>query len=396
MGRRMKGEGGVTQRTDGRWQATLELGWGPDGKRRRRTIYGRTQREAVVKLAAERRALAQHGGLPTGATTLAAWLERWLTDIAGPRVKPTTLRSYRALVASQIAPRIGRHRLDRLAAQHVRQMGADIARERSSSTALKAHAVLSKALEDARREGLVTRNVAEDVDRPRRAVSDREALSVPDAARILATVAHDGDAARWGLALLVGMRQGECLGLTWEHVDLDGGTLTVAWQVQRLPYAHGCSPACGHRFAGDCPHRTTPIPAGFEARHLNGGLWLTRPKSRAGWRRFPLPDILAAELTKIPGRDGLVFTRADGRPLDPGADSRRWHAILARAGLPPAPLHVARHTTASLLKAAGCDDLTIMSIMGHAEATTTHGYITQDAALQRRGLESVAGLLTGG
>lgn len=395
MARRMKGEGGITQRADGRWQGTLELGWGPDGKRRRRTVYGKTQRAVVVALAAERRKVAEHGTTATATTTLGAYLDTWLTDVAAHRVKPSTLRSYAAVVRAQITPRIGRHRLDRLAPQHVRQMGHDIAADHSSSTALKAHAILAKALEDAHREGLVTRNVAKAVDRPRKAVPTREALTPVDAARILTAVARDPDAARWGLALLVGMRQGECLGLTWEHVDLDAGTLTVAWQLQRLPYAHGCGGTCGHRFAGNCPDRHVTIPAGFEAHRLDGGLWLTRPKSRAGWRHFPLPAVLARELDRIPGpRTGLVFTRPDGRPLDPRQDSQRWHDILAAVGIPPAPLHIARHTTASLLKAAGVDDLTIMSIMGHADATTTHGYITQDVSLQSRGLEAVAGLIT--
>lgn len=394
MARRMKGEGGITHRADGRWQGTLELGWDSAGNRRRRTVYGKTQREVVVKLAQERRKVAEHGATTTTTTTLAAYLDTWLTDVAAHRVKPSTLRSYAAVVRAQITPRIGRHRLDRLAPQHVRQMGHDIAADHSSSTALKAHAILSKALEDAHREGLVTRNVAAATDRPRRAISTRTALTPADAARILTAVAHDPDAARWGLALLVGMRQGECLGLTWEHVNLDAGTLTVAWQVQRLPYAHGCGGTCGRRFAGDCPDRHVTIPAGFEAHHLDGGLWLTRPKSRAGWRHFPLPGVLAREIDRIPGpRTGLVFTRPDGRPLDPRQDSQRWHDILDKAGIPRAPLHVARHTTASLLKAAGVDDLTIMSIMGHADATTTHGYITQDVSLQSKGLEAVAGLI---
>jgi len=416
----MKGEGGVTQRADGRWQGTLDLGWGiaKDGKtavRKRATFYGRTQREAVVKLAAERKKVAEHG-IVGGATTLEKYLPVWLADVATQRNTPKTLTSYRSVVRVHLIPRLGKTRLDRLTPTQIRSMARDIEKTRSSSTALKVHAVLSKALTDAVRTRILAVNPAEMVDRPKVAVSNHGSLTAPQAARFLLSVEHEHNVARWAIAFFLGMRQGECLGLTEEMVhpgdgtDADPGTLTIAWQLQRLPYAHGCSedkPMCGRRYGGDCPERTIILRDDFEARPVAGGLYLVRPKSRLGWRTVPLVEPLRTILlahVATPNPAGLLFTTAEirsgsritteaGQPVDPRRDSDAWHAYLNAADLPDVRLHSARHTAVTLLSAAKVGDLTIMSIVGHAKATTTHGYVDSAGELQRDALGRLSAAL---
>lgn len=399
--------GSIYQRaSDGMWVASITL---PerDGKRRRKVKAHRTKSGASKLLGEMRKELDRVGDLPTASPTLEAWLTLWLDDIAAPRLKPRTLQTYRGYVEKRIVPAIGRHRLDKLTPAHVREMHDSMLRaDLSSTTALQAHRILAKALKDAERDGRVTRNVATLVDAPRKAVSDRTALSADDARALLVSVASDPvEAVHWATALLAGLRQGERLGLTREMIDLETGIITVSWQLQRLKFEHGCGVVkdgrrpCGYARAGSCPERHLPVPAGQEVRQVYGGLWLTRPKSRAGWRQVPMAPLLQEVLrrhleTSALGDEGLVLHRGDGHPVDPRDDSAAWDAALRRAGLPDVPLHSARHTTATLLHALGVDERTRVAIMGHSSATTTAGYTHVTDAIGHEAMARLGSLLT--
>lgn len=373
--------GALFQRaSDSRWVAYVTLP-DRDGKRRRKVKTHKTKAGASKLLAEMRRELDRSGDLPTASPTLEAWMRLWLDDIAAPRLKPRTLETYRGYVDRWIVPVIGKRRLDKLAQGHVRELHDAMTRAGLSSTsALQAHRILARALKDAEREGRVTKNVATLVDAPQKAVSVRDALSADDARALLASVASDpSQAVHWAIALLAGLRQGERLGLTRDAVDLDAGIITVSWQLQRLKWTHGCAGKCGKARAGSCPERHVPIPAGQEAHQIHGGLWLTRPKSRAGWRQVPMAPLLLEVMRRHlastePGVGGLVLHRGDGKPIDPRDDAAAWDAALAAAGLPDVPLHSARHTTSTLLYELGVDEQTRVKILGHSSATVTRGY----------------------
>jgi integrase len=394
----MGAEGTVFQRKDGRWVARVELPPGPDGKRRRKQVV-RSQKAAAVAARREMlRDLSKSGDLATSSPTLGAWLERWLERTVKAQRKPRTYATYRSYVERYIVPSIGRIRLDKLTPAHVARLHAFILDQGlSSTTALQAHRILSRALVYAIREGHVARNVADRdySDAPAKAISTRPALTAEQARTVLAR-GHGDDLAtkvRLGLALLAGLRQGEALGITRDAVNLDAGTVTVAWQLQRLAWSHGCGERSGEGWpcrksrAGSCHSRTVHIPPDQEARNVHGGLWLTRPKSRAGWREVPLEPSLHADLAELIGRgeagpEGLLLLH-DGAPIDPSRDSAAWHDALGRCGLDPVPLHSARHTTATLLFELGVDQATRQAILGHSSATTTAGY-THIAGSQSR------------
>jgi integrase len=397
--RRDKGSGSVYQRaSDGLWVGYVTLPDGPGRKRRRKVVTAKAKGTVVDKLRVLRKDLDRTGDLTTSSPTLATWLTLWLDTIKAPRLKPRTLTGYRGYVDRYIVPTLGRKRLDKLTPDHVRDLhNAITGQGLSTTTALQAHRILAKALTDAMREGRVTRNVATLLDAPTRARAVRPALTADDARALLVSVAGDpAQAVHWSIALLAGLRQGERLGLTRDMIDLDAvrvdasGTvvpapfLTVAWQIQRLKWAHGCGKRaetwpCGKRQGGACPQRAVFIPADQEAHQVYGGLWLTRPKSLSGWRQVPLAPQLAAILRLYlkatpPGDHGLILTRPDGHPVDPRDDAAAWDAALRAAGLPDVPLHSARHTCATLLQALGIDEQTRMDILGHSAATTTRGY----------------------
>lgn len=258
---------------------------------------------------------------------------------------------------------------------------------------LKVHNVLAKALKDAVEETGLRRVVTTSIERPK-AAERNEKLTTAQAKKLLFTVQTDPNGARRAVALYLGVRQGEILGMQWDRVDLENGTLDLAWQLQRLEFRHGCDGTCGRKRGGGCPDRALEVPPGFDHRQLDGGLCLTRPKSDQSKRLLPIPAPLMGWLVARqaiqsgqPNPHGLVFTREDGRPMDPRSDLRDWHAELEAADLPKVMLHATRHTAATLLRERGVPKDVIKSILGHSSVQTTEGYLHEDLTLKRAALD---------
>ena len=203
-----------------------------------------------------------------------------------------------------------------------------------------------------------------------------EPLTPDEAARLIDVASAQPGGARWSVALALGLRQGEALGLGWDVVNLDAGTLSVRRALQRHTAQHGCAGTCGRTRAADCPDR------------IGGGLVLVEPKSRAGRRRIALPRPLVDSLRDHRKRQveqrlragtiwqehGLVFCQPNGRPIDSRKDWAEWKELLAEAGVRDARLHDARHTAATLLLVQGVNARTVMDVMGWTEARMLSRY----------------------
>jgi integrase len=409
---RGKKQGAVYQRaSDGLWIGAVELP-APDGKRRRKVVTAKSETEAKRKLNKVKDELERHGDLPTAGQTLEQWLNVWFASIASKKIRPKTAATYRSLLEHHIIPTIGKVRLDVLTPAHVRRVEAAILeRGLSSTTAAQAHRILAVALKYAEREGRVTRNAATMTDAPRKAVQTLGVLTAADGRKVLQTVAEDRLGSRWAAALLMGGRQGELLGLELDRVT---DRLDLSWQLQRLSWAHGCKTPCGAKRGTECPDRTINAPANWEHRYLTGGMWLSRPKSDAGYRIIPLVDPLRSIIQRRveaaahePNPFGLLWTsdpkripgtdrtrELDGSPIDPGQDNRAWHDVLARAGVTDVRLHDARHTTASLLLEAGVPEAITMRILGHNSYAVTRGYQNVDVSLLSSAMAAVGQKLT--
>lgn len=369
------------------WTASVTLPPRADGKRRRKVVRARTKAAAAAKLRALRGELDRAGDLATSSPTVETWARRWLSHQKS-EMKPTSWVTYERTIARYILPVLGRKRLDKLTTEDVRRLRDYIVEDRglSATTAATAHGVLTSMLKAAVVEGVTPRNVAALVKRPRRAAGTRKALSAAQARTLLGSVVGDPQAfVRWSLALIMGMRQGECLGLTRDEVDLDAGTLTIAWQLQSLRWEHGCGDRrgdgwpCGYVRGAWCSRRRVTIPQHHESVHLVDSIHLLRPKSDRGWRTVPMPAPMLEAMKRYleqtePGLGGVVLHRGDGRPIPDYVDAPAWHAALRAAGLPSVPLHSARHTTSSLLHELGVSENIRMAILGHATAQTNRGY----------------------
>ena len=354
--RRGGGEGTISKRRDGRWEGRVDLGW-ENGKRKRKSFYGETRAEVAEKLAEG--LTAQRRGLPmvNDREQLAPWLDRWLTEFAELRVRRSTFLSYRMIVERHLKPALGRQRLSKLTPEVVlRYMREKRAAGLSARTVQYHHAVLRKALGDAERLGLVTRNVAKLVTPPSPERREVEALSPGQARAILKAVAEDPIAPVVELALMMGARQGEVLGLTWSAVDFDASTITIRQTIARDPEAPN-----GWRLDGvktSRSRRTLAAPAALmqslRAHHARQ----TEERLRVGqhWRN---------------GECDLVFTDEWGGPLGGARVTRRFQELLEEAGLPRMRFHDLRHAAASLMLASGEQVRVVMQRLGHAQVSTT-------------------------
>ncbi len=361
---RGKGEGSVYKAADGLWTAVVEL---PprDGKRRQKRYRAKTKPAVLEKLAEGQRQLRASGDIPTDGTTAEQWFTYWLDRVVANEVRPRTAAGYRTVVRNHIIPALGpKLRLDRVDAPAVRRVHERILGAGLSSTyALMAYRVMSLSFKEAMREGRLHRNPAEMVRAPRRARTEVSALSVDEALTVLHHASRDDqEGARWAMAVLTGARRGEVIGLEWDRV---GDDIDLSWQLQRIAVDE---------------NGTVVAPADFEYRHVSGGLFLTRPKSAAGWRVIPLVEPLRSILElhrekNPPGANGLVFTQANGEARDPDWDTKRWNRFLETTGIEKrVRLHDLRHTTVDLLYLAGVPEDLIMEIVGHSVRAVTRGY----------------------
>lgn len=317
-----------------------------------------------------------------------------------PRVRPTVHRDYSLTLRKHVLPRLGKVTLSRLSVEQVRSLHQQVQESTSLGNANKVVRVLKSSLSDAEREGKVARNVAKLVRLPK-STNTRPPLSDEDAITVIKKGTGDPMYSRYLMGLLLGCRQGEVLGLTWDRVDLDAGTVRLDWQLQQLPYRHGCGTGqpwpCERKAAGHCKNKQLDVPPGYEFVQLHGSRCLVRPKTSAGVRVIPMPGILVDALRRrrresigTPNPHGLVWSDAQGQPIDDRNDLAAWKDLQERLGLPGVDLHSIRHTTATLLLKLGVPDTVRMQIMGHSTAAVTRIYEHVDTAMARQALDLVA------
>jgi len=378
-GRRANSEGSIYKRADGRWVATIDLGYA-GGKRRRKSYYAGTRREVAEKLTAALRARQQ--GLPVvgDRQTVGALLESWLSESAARKVRPRTLQRYREIVRLHLTPKLGRVPLSKLTPQRVdAMMNEALAAGVSPRSAAHHRAVLRTALNVAMRWGFVGRNVASLADPPR--VPEREVrpLTPTDARALLDAVHGDRLEALFTVALALGLRQGEALGLRWADVDLDGGTLTVQRTLQRVDREW-----CFMEPKTARSRRTLALPGPVTVA-------LREHRTRQLQERLRLGAAWQGD-----GWGDLVFTDEAGGPVSGFHVSRRFRALLSVAGLPAMRYHDLRHGAASLMAAQGVPARVAMEILGHAQISTTMNvYVHVAPELGRDAADRMAAALWG-
>lgn len=358
--RRGHGEDSVYQDGD-RWRGAISLGYGPDGRRIRKKVSGRTKAEVLEKLRELRKQLDAGMPAPDGKLTVGAFLDRWLRHNLPGHVADSTLDDYADMVRLHLAPALGRKVLSKLTVADVDALWAAKREQGYSPNSIRImRAVLRKALGQAEREGLVARNVAALSTPPRIGQPEGRALTREQAQRLLAELrGHDFDALVT-LMLAFGLRRGEALGLHWSALDWEAGTLGVTHAVKRVKVRDGRS-----------GRRTRLVVSELKTRRSRRTLYLTpelveilrEHRARQAKRRMALGAAWQDH--------GLIFPSRVGTPMDPDNFSHTFSRLCRRAGLGHWHPHELRHSGASLMLAQGTPLHVVSEVLGHSSIAIT-------------------------
>ena len=361
--RRGHGEDSVYQEGSGRWVAVVSLGLKTTGQRHRAKVTARTKAEVLVKLRDLHRRLDQ--GLPTDTRmTVGRYLNRWAEGLDA-RVRPNTADQYRFSIRCHLRPALGSKTLTKLTPGDLDALWAGkLAAGVKPNTVRLMRATLRRALHDAERDGLVVRNVAALSTPPRVEPSNGRTLTVEQARRLLEAVRGDRLEAAYVLALALGFRRGELLGLAWCDLDTDAAILRVHQQVTVRRSPQGVD---GTR-SGLAVLELTPLKTGSKGRRT---LELTPELTEClrAHRARQAAERLAAGPAWTD--TGLIFTTALGAPVSPNAYTHAFARTAGRAGLGHWHLHEARHTAASLMLAMGTKLEVVSQVLGHSSVTVT-------------------------
>ncbi|MFG2299683.1 tyrosine-type recombinase/integrase [Actinacidiphila glaucinigra] len=411
--RKANNESSIYFGADGWWHGRVTMGVKNDGSPDRRHRRAKTEPEIKRKVKELERQRDEGRATKAGrAPTVARWMEIYLTDIASLKLKPRSLDDYWSKTRNDIIPGVGQHRIDNLQPEHLERMyRALLDAGHAPSHVVKVHRILSRALKIAQRRRMISENVATLVDPPSVDETEANPFTQEEAKAFLEAAAKRPTFMRWIVGVGMGFRQGETLGLRWPYVDLGAELFRPEWQLQRLTWRHGCGDphACGvrlHRFEPCPPGCTThkgytrgcPKPCAKTCtRHASacparkeGGLVFTRPKTKKSRNAVPIPPVFIPFLVDHKARQEamraaagelweehhVVFSRPDGRPLDPRADYGEFKELLAEAGIDDRRLYDgSRHTAGTILNELGVDMTTIMEILRHTQISQTRRYV---------------------
>ncbi len=360
MGRRGHNEGTIYKRKDGRWCAQVTLGI-VNGKTKRKSIYGKTRKEVSERMKEVQNDL-KNGVEPTDERrTVTQALDTWLDEFSKPTIRPRTYEGYKCIVEKHLKPALGVYRLSKLGPENVQAMLNEKADHLSPRRVARIHAVLRIMLNKAVKLGWVNRNVATLVSLPKCESYEPVVLGPSEAKEFIRAAQGHRLEAFFVVALALGLRRGEALGIKWEDIDFEDRTLTIRRTLQRVAGKLAILPTKTVRSRRKIrlPTELISVLRAHRARQSE-----ERLKSRQ-WKESK-----------------LVFTARGGGPLEPRTANKAFHQILSRLheiddlrarkrrfeGL---TLHGLRHSCATILIAQGVPVPVVSEILGHARISTT-------------------------
>lgn len=418
---------------DGKWHGRVTVGVRDDGKPDRRHIERKTEAE-VIRAVRELEKQRDGGKVRKAgrAWTVEKWLTHWVENIAAPTVRRTTMVGYRSSVYNHLIPGVGAHRLDKLSPEHLEKLYGRLQLSKdqggkglAAATVHLVHRTVRVALGEAMRRGHIVENVAKVAKPPRIDEDEIVPFTMEEARRILDAAADVRNGARFVVALTLGLRRGEALGLKWSDLEvrwrhgcpkdsecrgeaaqscqdrrLRSASLTIRRAVQQFVWQHGCptgpaGPTCKHKYGAHCPQRH------------GGGVVTTDVKSRAGRRTVGMPAQLVDAIERhrehqaqervhaanLWRDEDWVFANRVGGPVHPTVDHESWKALLRAAGVRDARLHDARHTAATMLLVLRVPLPAVMEVMGWSDASIAKRYMHVPSEFLSAIADQVGGLI---
>lgn len=383
MAKRGNGEGSIRQRKNGLWEGQYVSGRDENGKLQKKSVYGKTKREVVEKLAAITTDIRSGLFLPPDKITVAEWSKVWIKDYLVD-VTQSTVNQYDYQFRVHINPALGSVKLQKLTGAMVQgfyqkvQMPHTIKQEKKtikskglSPKSLKnLHGVLHSCLDQAIKIGYIKFNPCDACVLPK--VVKKEMNTITDINQFFDIISGEEFENVYIFAVFSGMRQSEIIGLTWDCVDFENRLITVSKQLRK---DHGQAGE-EYKFTETKNHKKriiSPAPFVFDV--------LKKEKLKQAENRLRLGE-------KFSNSDNLVFTNETGGHLCGGTIYDHWIACLKAHGIEKhIRFHDLRHSFATISLENGEDIKTVSENLGHATVAftmDTYAHVT-DAMKKRSG-----------
>ena len=327
------------------WKGQVVVGRYPDGSSKYRVVSGRTKADATTKLEALQKSLAMGIDPSAQKQRIEDFLKRWLEERVKTRVRSSTFDSYETHVRKHLSKGLGHMRLCDLKPQAIQTwVNVEVKKaKRSTRSIAYSFSLLKNALGMAVKWNLLERNPAMAVDLPRQTKFRPTPYDPEEAARFIAAVQEERLRALFILAISTGMRQGESLGMQWDDVNFEAGTVNITKTLVRIKGV---------------------------------GLRLQDAPKTEGSRRIQyLPkialDALREHRAQCEEPKGYVFTDEFGLPIDGCNLAHYFRKMLERRGLRVVRYHDLRHAAASLAIASGVELKAVSGMLGHATIAIT-------------------------
>ena len=376
MKRRSNGDGSVYKRSNGNWSAlaTVTL---VNGDKKRKCVTAKTRDAVMTKLRELLEQENRHIPYSDKDWTIAEYLDYWMTEIQIHRIRETTTASYSVAINNYIKPTLGNRKLQKLSASDVRR-AMDVLHERgfSARTKLEFLRVLSSCLSCAMREEIISRNVAQLVEKPKHTPKKSIIWTAAQAFLFLQTAKSHPQYIAFLLLLTYGMRRGEALGLRWNDIDFDSNVIHVRQQIDRI---NGVIKARDLKTANS--RRELPLVPSVRA---------------ALFEHAKLLGITPPPFSHNPEYStyGTVVSSRAGTPLEPRNLARIFYELIKKANLPRIRIHDTRHMAATFLKDLNVPVKDAQLILGHSNISTTLNiYQHGSPETQRTAMVSVENLL---
>ena len=358
----------VSQRKDGIFEARQTFGYKTDGKPIRKSFYGKTATEALQKRDEYMKQVDNGLSVETKGLTLEQWLHIWLREYKFQNLRPHTYDTYENFIEKRIIPVLGRHQLLKLRPDHLQTFINNLRKEDgtppSASTVKQIKVIISSALQQAVKNGLITRNPADALSLPKSTSKKKVGAYTKDEQTALLESLKDHRLyALFVVALGTGARIGEILAATWKNIDFEASEMSIEASVSRTKDRNAAGEVIGSSKKVD------------------------ETKTHAGNRTIPLTQevkvaLLAHREKQADERNkafsawtdnDLIFCTQLGGHLEYRSVIRLYEKRRETANIQKLNFHCIRHTFATNAISAGMDYYYLSRIMGHTNISITLG-----------------------